>query len=79
MENMKEKLLCDMTSRYHSNQKAAAWNGPEKLMSVKIVAKRVAKFYSGIHRYFAKQGEISLFHLIAESRILQSCFHQQPH
>ena len=62
--------------------KATFWNGSEKLMSVKIhVIKKtyVVKLYSGIHRYFAKQRKIGIIYLVAESRILQYCFCQQPY
>ena len=33
--------------------------------------------YGSIRRYLAKQQEIDLFSLIAESRIMQHCFRQQ--
>ena len=49
-------------------------------MSVKIhVPKKapVAKLSGDIRRYFAKQREIDLFYLIAESTILKFCFCQQ--
>ena len=39
----------------------------------------VVEPYSGIRIYFAKQPEIGLFYLIAESRILQFCVYQQPY
>ena len=51
-------------------------------MSVKVhVLKKayVVKFYSGIHRYFAKQRKIGTFYLVEESRILPYCFCEQPY
>ena len=44
----------------------------KKLMSVQILVFKiasVAKLYSGIRKYFAKQQEICLFCFIAESRM----------
>ena len=82
MENMKEKLSFDLwlslldmkaTLKHGFMPKATVWNDSEKFMFVKIhVLKKayVAKLYSGFRRYFAKQREIGLFCLIAESRIL---------
>ena len=69
-----------LTTRYESNPKAIVWNGSEISMSVKIhVPKKasVVKLYGDFRRYFAKQREIGLLYLIAESTILQSCFCQQ--
>ena len=71
-----------LTTTYESNPKATAWNDSKKLMSVKtrtIKEVSVVQFYMGFRRYYSKQREISLLYLIAESRILQSCFCQQPY
>ena len=71
-----------LTTRYESNPEATVWNDSEKFMSVKnhILKKHLLpNFTSGIRREFAEQREIGLFCLLAESRILQSYFCQQPH
>ena len=81
MESMKEKLSCNLWFSLPDmkvSNSATVWNGSEKFMSVKIhVFKKapVAKLYSDIRIYFAKQREIGLFYLIAESGILQFCFY----
>ena len=81
MESMKEKLSCNLWFSLPDmkvSNSATVWNGSEKFMSVKInVFKKasVTKLYSGIRIYFAKQWEIGLFYLIAESGILQFCFY----
>ena len=63
--------------KHGSMHKATVWNDSEKLMFVKthvLIKASVAILYSGFRRYFVKQREIGLFCLIADSRILQSCF-----
>ena len=63
-----------LTTRDESNPKTTVWNSSEKFMSVNIPVLKissVAKLYSGICRYFAKQQKIGLFFLTGQSRILQ--------
>ena len=64
-----------LTAIYESNPKATIWNRSEKFMSLKKAS--ASETYGSIRRYFAKQQEIDLFSLIAESRIMQHCFRQQ--
>ena len=72
-----------LTIRFENNPKVTFWNvlkGSEKFMSINnYVLKKasVAKLYSDIRRYFAKQQEIGLFYLIVESRIMQFYFCQR--
>ena len=73
-ETMKEKLSRDLWFSLPDmkvSNSATVWKGSEKFMSIQIhVFKKasVAKMYFGIRIYFAKQPEIGLFYLIAESR-----------
>ena len=69
-----------LTTRYDSNLKATVWNGCENFISIKFhVLKKASVPSSGIRRYFAKQKEVNLFFLVAESKILQSYYCQQPY
>ena len=43
------------------------------------IFQKAPHLYSSIHRCFATQRKISIFYLVAESRILQYCFYQQPY
>ena len=84
--------LLDMkvTPNHRFIAKATVWNNvcwkrclsETMFMFVKIhvfLKASVAKLYSGLRRYFVKKRKIGLFCLIANSRILQSCFCQQPY
>ena len=76
MENMKEKLSCDLwfsLPEIKVTLKQLSETVLKKFMSVQILVFKiasVAKLYSGIRKYFAKQQEICLFYFIAESRML---------
>ena len=62
-----------LTTKYESNPNVTVWNGSENFIFVKIYGLKeasVAKLYSGIRKYFARQREIGLFYLVPDCRIL---------
>ena len=69
-----------LTAKGDSNPSATVSNSTKKFMSVKILLFKitsVAKRYSDIRGYFAKQQQFCIFYLTAESRILQYCLCQE--